>query len=189
MKAPNMENLQRSVQLSNGVVYVSHIDSFFAEELATDLDFLRFNGTKDIHLYITSPGGQVTAGIAVINCIRDLQMSGAIVTGEVRGEAQSMGFNILQACDVRIAHHGDCLMAHGITSGFVGDEENMDLEREMLTYWRDYMAELITNRVQASGKIEKTADINFWVNVMKSNKPNYFTAQSAFLLGLVDKVI
>ena len=185
----SIEDILRKTALSKGVVYVGDVDQYMATDLAMDLDFLRFNGNKEVHMYITSPGGDVPAGLAIINVIRDLQAEGVVVTGEVRGEAQSMGFYILQACDFRIMHEGDALMAHGITFGFSGDNRNMKAEEKILSYWRDTVAAMVANKIQSVGALDgETASLQYWDSLMEDNIPVYFTAEEALELGLIDEI-
>lgn len=177
--------------LANGTIYITSIEQ--ASEYCQDLDFLRFNGTTSVTIIITSPGGSISAGLSIIDAIRSLQREGAKVTGVVRGEAQSMGFNILQACDTRIMSQGSILMAHGVTSGMLGDQKEHEAAQKLLKYWREHIAAMIALRVKTFhiGKetfYNEITSIEYWDKLMKDSTPVFYTPYEALELGLVDQV-
>ncbi len=155
------------------------------ESYVTNLiDTLRESGADHVKVYVSSPGGNVAGGLSIIRAIREAQQAGTRFTGVVRGEAASMGFFILQACDVRKMGPGDVLMAHGITAGMFGDAKNLDALQKLITVTRQYLTELIVNRAE----VEEEEKIQWWGEILKDATPVYFTPEEALAEGLVDEI-
>jgi ATP-dependent protease ClpP protease subunit len=142
----------------------------------------------EITLYITSPGGDVIDGLAIIRAIQRAQRAGIKVIGVVRGEACSMAFVVLQVCDERVMSHGDALMAHGVVGAMNGDSRTIEASVRLLDHWREYLAGLCAEKVRRTKPESPACEAAFWVPIFKSDVPNYYLADEALDRGYVDIV-
>ncbi len=154
----------------------------------TQLDLMRDMGTKEITLVISSQGGEMAAGIEVIRAINDCRKEGIKVRGIVRGQAMSMAFHILQECDFRAMGPADLLMAHGLTTGMMGDIRSIEAELKILGCWKNYMAGRAQARIAYAKPGSEAAAPEYWDKIKDDNTPIYFLAQEALDLGLVDAI-
>lgn len=166
--------------LKDRIVFLgTEVNDQVANIIIAQLLFLQMQDPKkDIHLYINSPGGSVTAGLAIYDTMQ-------FVTCDVNtyciGIAASMGAVLLAAGakGKRYALPNSDIMIHQVSGGARGTAS--DVERTV-----DFMYKLKRrlNRILAhhTGKspeiIEKDAD-----------RDNYMTAEDACAYGLVDKVL
>lgn len=169
------------------VMITDEICSGEAKNAIEDFNILLGEGTDPITLLISSPGGDVLYGMAIVQCIREAQRKGVEVIGEVYGLACSMGFIILQTCDVRRMGDMCVLMAHGFTTIVQGDSKDIDAERGLIMWYRENIAAAHANRCTVQDSIY--SDPATWMEIMTSSTPVYFNAQDALELGLVDEVI
>ncbi len=156
--------------------------------IPTQLDLMRDMGTKEIHLIISSQGGEMSAGIEVIRAINDCRKAGIKINGIVRGQAMSMAFHILQECDYRAMGPADLLMAHGLTTGMMGDIRSIEAEMKILGCWKNYMAGRAQARVASTKPDSPAASMDYWNKIKDDNTPVYFLAEEALELGLVDVI-
>ncbi|HCN79397.1 MAG TPA: ATP-dependent Clp protease proteolytic subunit [Verrucomicrobiales bacterium] len=166
--------------LKDRIIFLgTEVNDQVANIIIAQLLFLQMQDPKkDIHLYINSPGGSVTAGLAIYDTMQ-------FVTCDVNtyciGIAASMGAVLLSAGTKgkRYALPNSDIMIHQVSGGARGTAS--DVERTV-----DFMYKLKRrlNRILAhhTGKspeiIEKDAD-----------RDNYMTAEEAAAYGLVDKVL
>ena len=133
---------------------------------------------KDIWLYINSPGGSVTAGMAIYDTMQFVNPDVATIC---MGLAASMGQFLLCAGQPgkRYALPHARIMMHQPSGGIRGQASDIAIQAEQLSYTKRRMAELTA---QHTGQpIEKIrAD---------SERDRWFTAEEAVSYGLVDKVI
>ena len=168
------------------ILITGEIDEEMAHEMTEEL-FVLGQDPGDVTLLITSYGGQVDAGGAIIRAIRSVQRAGCTVTGEVRGYAMSMAALILQSCDVRFVAREDIVMVHGFTGMAIGDVRNTEADakmtRRLTTIYSEFMAERNT------AEDEKYHSQDYWKAVLEDAKPNYFFGEEALESGLVDSLI
>ena len=166
--------------LKDRIVFIgSPIDDFVANAVIAQLLVLQMEDSKkDIHLYINSPGGAVTSGMAIYDTINFLNCD--VVTYCV-GMAASMG-TVLLACGTkgkRYALPNSRIMIHQPTGGAAGQTSDISIAAKEILRWRSVLNEVLS---QNSGKpikqIEKDSDRDY-----------YMTAQEAKDYGIVDQVI
>jgi ATP-dependent protease ClpP protease subunit len=138
-------------------------------------------------LLITSYGGAVDAGGAIIRAIRYAQEKGCTVVGEVRGYAMSMAVAILQACDVRLAAPEDIVMVHGFTGQTIGDVRNQDADARMTKQLTTVYAKFYAERSTADDS--QYHSIDYWAKLLKDSLPHYYFGHEALEKGLIDEVI
>ena len=132
----------------------------------------------DIWLYINSPGGSVTAGMAIYDTMQFVSCDVATVC---MGLAASMGQFLLTAGapGKRYTLPNARIMMHQPLAGLRGQASDIAIQAEQLRYTKKRMAELIAHHSgQTLEKIQ--AD---------SERDNWFTAEEAKEYGLVDSVI
>jgi ATP-dependent Clp protease protease subunit len=132
---------------------------------------------KDIFLYINSPGGSVTAGMAVYDTMQYVSCDVATVA---MGLAASMGQFLLSAGakGKRYALPHARVMMHQPLGGIGGTASDIKIQAEQILHIKRQMAELIAGQTgQTIEKIEADSDRDRW-----------FTADQAQQYGLVDHV-
>ncbi len=133
---------------------------------------------KDIQLYINSPGGSVTAGLAVYDTIQYVKPD---VSTICMGMAASMGAFLLAsgAKKKRFALPNSKILIHQVMGGVEGQAADIKIQAEEIIRVRDQVNKILA---QHTGKplsvIEKDTDRDF-----------YMTAQQAKQYGIVDNVI
>ena len=134
--------------------------------------------TKDIWLYINSPGGSVTAGMAIFDVMQWVPNDVATVA---MGMAASMGQFLLSAGTPgkRYATPHARVMMHQPSGGIGGTASDIKIQAEQLLHIKKQMAELIAEHThQSLEQIE-----------MDSDRDRWFTATEAKEYGFVDHVI
>jgi len=150
-----------------------------ANQLCAQLLFLDAEEPgKDIWLYINSPGGSVTAGMAIYDT---MQFVGCDVATVCLGLAASMGQFLLCAGTTgkRYTLPNARIMMHQPSAGLRGQAADIAIQAEQLTFTKRRMAELI-----ASHTGQTTEQIT-----MDSERDRWFTAEAARDYGMVDRVI
>ena len=155
------------------------INDFVANAVIAQMLFLQMEDpNKDISLYINSPGGSVTDGMAIYDTMNFLQCD--IVTYCV-GQAASMATLLLAAGTKgkRYALPNSRVMMHQPTGGATGQTSDISIAAKEILRWRSRMNELISSHTnKTSEEIANDSDRDF-----------YLTAQDALAYGIVDKVI
>ena len=150
-----------------------------ANQLCAQLLFLDAEEPgKDIWLYINSPGGSVTAGMAIYDT---MQFVGCDVATVCLGLAASMGQFLLCAGTTgkRYTLPNARIMMHQPSAGLRGQAADIAIQAEQLAYTKRRMAELTAQHSgQPLEQIQKDSERDRW-----------FTADEARSYGLVDKVI
>lgn len=137
---------------------------------------------KPITLIISSEGGDVFAGLSLIDAVKYAQRLGHEVVAEVWGHAQSMACDVLQACDVRRCSQTGLLMVHGLNTELIAsDIKDIEAERKLIRYITTESVKMYAARTKRNAK--------YWREIMESGTPTYFTAREALRAGLVDEII
>jgi ATP-dependent Clp protease protease subunit len=132
---------------------------------------------KDIWLYINSPGGSVSAGMAIYDTMQFVKNDVATVA---MGLAASMGQFLLcaGAAGKRYATPHARVMMHQPSGGLGGTASDIKIQAEQMIHTKKQMAELIAGHTgQTVDQIEADSDRDRW-----------FTAEQALEYGMVDKV-
>ena len=133
---------------------------------------------KDISLYINSPGGVITAGIAIYDTIQYIKCD---VSTICMGMAASMGAFLLSsgAKGKRIALPNSTIMIHQPLGGAQGQATEIKIVADQILKTREKLNQILAEN---TGKpIEQIA--------IDTERDNYLTAQEAMDYGLVDKVL
>ncbi len=133
---------------------------------------------KDIYLYINSPGGSVTAGMAIYDTMQYVNNDVATVA---TGLAASMGQFLLAAGapGKRFALPHSRIMMHQPSGGLGGSASDIKIQAEQMLFIKKQMAELIAQHTgQTVEQIDRDSDRDRW-----------FTAEQAKEYGFVDHVV
>lgn len=166
--------------LSSRIVYlVGQVEPHMANLICAQLLFLEAeNSTKAIHMYINSPGGQVTAGLAIYDTIQYLT---APVYTLGMGEACSMGSFLLAAGEKghRYSLPSTRIMIHQPSSGGGGTITDQKIQLEESERQKKYLTSILAERTGT--------DYNSLYNLME--RDYFMNADKAKELGLIDHVI
>jgi len=166
--------------LKERIIFVgTPIDDEVANLIIAQLLFLQAeDSTKDINMYINSPGGVVTAGLAVYDTMQFLKTP---ISTICIGQAASMGALLLAAGDKgkRYALPNARIMIHQPLGGAQGQATDIEIQTHEILRIKKLLNEILAKHTgQPLAKIEKDTDRDF-----------YMTAEEAVNYGLVDQVI
>ena len=133
---------------------------------------------KNISFYINSPGGSVTAGMAIYDTMNFIKCD---VSTVCIGMAASMGAFLLSAGTKgkRFALPNSEIMIHQPLGGAKGQATDIKIQAELILRTRDKLNKILA---QNTGKsVEQVA--------LDTERDNYMTAEQALAYGLIDKVI
>jgi ATP-dependent Clp protease protease subunit len=166
--------------LKERVVFaVGPVDDYMANVIVAQMLFLESeNPDKDIALYINSPGGVVTAGLAIYDTMQFVKPD---VSTICIGQAASMGAVLLAggAKGKRFALPHARMMIHQPLGGFQGQAADMEIHAREMLYTRDRLNKILAKHTgQSVESIKKDTD-----------RDNFMAAADAVTYGLVDKVL
>ena len=161
------------------VFMVGPIEDYTANVVVAQLLFLESeNPDKDIHLYINSPGGSVTAGLAIYDTMQFIKPD---ISTLCIGQAASMGTLLLTAGakGKRFSlPHSRC-MIHQPLGGFSGQASDIDIHAQEILKTRDKLNSILKKHTGQSMKaIQKDTD-----------RDNFMSASESAKYGLIDKVL
>jgi ATP-dependent Clp protease protease subunit len=166
--------------LKNRVVMLgSDVNDDIANQICAQLLYLEGEDPNaDIWLYINSPGGSITAGMAIYDT---MQFVGCDVATVCLGLAASMGQFLLTAgaAGKRFTLPNARIMMHQPLAGLRGQASDIAIQAEQLRYVKRRMAEMIADH---SGQTLEQVQAD-------SERDRWFTADEAKEYGLVDSVI
>jgi ATP-dependent Clp protease protease subunit len=158
---------------------VGPIEDHMANLIVAQLLFLESeNPDKDIHLYINSPGGSVTAGLAIYDTMQFIRPA---VSTMCIGQAASMGAILLTAGaqGKRYCLPHSRVMIHQPLGGFQGQASDIEIHAREILLIRDKLNEILSRH---SGQpIEKIAE--------DTERDNFMSAEESKAYGLVDQVL
>ena len=165
--------------LKNRVIMLgTDVNDDIANQICAQLLYLEGeDATTDIWLYINSPGGSVTAGMAIYDT---MQFISCDVATMCMGMAASMGQFLLTAgaAGKRFTLPNARIMMHQPLAGLRGQATDIAIQAEQLAYTKRRMAELTAHHSgQTLEQIQKDSERDRW-----------FTADQAKAYGLVDAV-
>ena len=155
------------------------IDDAVANTVVAQLLFLESEDPdKDIHLYINSPGGVVTAGLAIYDTMQYIKPD---VSTICIGQAASMGALLLTAGakGKRYALPNARIMIHQPLGGAQGQSTDIQIQAREIQRIREVINDIL---VESTGKDRETV-------VQDTERDNFMTAVEAKAYGLVDEVI
>jgi len=166
--------------LKNRIVFLgSDVTDEVANQITAQFLFLEGEDSdKDIWLYINSPGGSVTAGMAIYDTMQFIQPDVGTIC---MGLGASMGQFLLcaGAAGKRYALTHARIMMHQPSGGVRGQASDIAIQAEQMAYIKRLMAERIAFH---TGKTVEQVHAD-------SERDRWFTAEQAREYGIIDKVI
>ena len=161
------------------IFVVGQVEDYMANLIVAQLLFLESeNPDKDIHLYINSPGGSVTAGMAIYDTMQFIKPD---VSTLCIGQAASMGAFLLAggANDKRFALPNSRMMIHQPLGGFSGQASDIDIHaKEILKIREKLNSRLARHTGQTVKQLAKDTD-----------RDRFMDASEAKKYGLIDDVL
>ncbi|MFK5892548.1 MAG: ATP-dependent Clp endopeptidase proteolytic subunit ClpP [Pseudomonadota bacterium] len=161
------------------IFLVGQVEDHMANLIVAQLLFLESeNPDKDIHLYINSPGGSVTAGMAIYDTMQFIKCD---VSTMCIGQAASMGALLLTggAKGKRYCLPNSRMMIHQPLGGFQGQASDIEIHaREILTL-KDKLNKIMSFHTGQS--LDVIAD--------DTDRDNFLSAEKSVEYGLIDEVI
>ena len=166
--------------LNDRIIFLSdEVNDATASLVVAQMLFLEAQDpTKDISFYINSPGGSVTAGMAIYDTMQYIKCD---VSTICIGMAASMGAFLLSAGTKgkRIALPHSEIMIHQPLGGAQGQASDIKIRAELILRTRDMLNKILSeNTGKPIEQIEKDTD-----------RDNFMTAQQALEYGLIDRII
>jgi ATP-dependent Clp protease protease subunit len=136
------------------------------------------NPDKDIHLYINSPGGSVTAGLSIYDTMQFIKPD---VSTLCLGQAASMGAVLLAggAKGKRQALPNSRMMIHQVLGGFQGQASDIEIHTQEILAIKKKINEILASH--SGQKIDKI--------IKDSDRDNFMSPQEAVKYGLIDSVV
>ena len=165
--------------LKDRIVFISgEIDDNLAKRVIAELLYLDSTGNEDINIYINSPGGSVSAGMAIYDTMNFVKSD---VSTTCLGIAASMAAFLLSSGKKGkryILPNAD-VMIHQPLGGAQGQATDIKIASDRIIDLRKRLNRILSkNTSQSLKKIEKDTEID-----------NYLSAKEALEYGLVDKII
>ena len=155
------------------------VDDYMSNLVVAQLLFLESeNPEKDISIYINSPGGSISAGLAIYDT---MQFISASISTLCIGQAASMGAILLAGGDKgkRFALPNSRIMIHQPLGGFQGQASDFEIHAKEILHMKKVVNEILAKHTgQTIKKIEKDTD-----------RDNFLDATSAKSYGIVDKIL
>jgi ATP-dependent Clp protease protease subunit len=161
------------------VFLVGPVNDMSANLVVAQLLFLEAeNPDKDIFFYINSPGGSVTAGMAIYDTMQFIKPD---VSTLCIGQAASMGALLLTAgaAGKRYCLPNSRVMIHQPLGGFQGQASDIEIHAKEILFLREKLNQIMAHHTkQPIESIQKDTD-----------RDNFMSAEQSVAYGLVDKVI
>ena len=161
------------------IFVVGTIEDHMANLIVAQLLFLESeNPDKDISLYINSPGGAISAGLAIYDTMQFIQPD---VSTLCTGQAASMGAILLAggAADKRYGLPHSRIMLHQPLGGFQGQATDFEIHAREILAARSRLNQLLARH---TGKKESVIDRD-------TERDNFMSAEESVEYGLIDQVL
>ena len=161
------------------IFLVGPVEDYMANLVVAQLLFLESeNPDKDIHLYINSPGGSVTAGLAIYDTMRFVRPD---VSTMCTGQAASMGALLLAggAAGKRYCLPHSCMMIHQPLGGFQGQATDVEIHAREILKAREQLNEILARHT--GQPVDKVA--------LDTERDRFMSGEEAVAYGLIDKVL
>ena len=161
------------------IFIVGPVEDYMSNVVVAQLLFLESeNPDKDIHLYINSPGGSVTAGLAIYDTMQFIKSD---INTMCIGQAASMGALLLAggAAGKRVCLPHSRMMIHQPLGGFQGQATDIDIHAREILLIREKLNLILSRHTGQS--IEKIRE--------DTERDNFMGAEDAREYGLIDEIL
>ena len=166
--------------LKDNVIFaVGPIEDHMANLIIAQMLFLESeNPSKDIYLYINSPGGSITSGLSIYDTMQFIKPD---VSTICVGQAASMGAILLAggAESKRFSLPNSRMMIHQPISGFQGQASDIDIHAKEVLKMKSLVNSILSKH---TGKTEKQI-------AKDTDRDNFMDADSALKYGLIDQIL
>ena len=166
--------------LKDNVIFaVGPIEDHMANLIIAQMLFLESeNPSKDIYLYINSPGGSITSGLSIYDTMQFIKPD---VSTICVGQAASMGAILLAggAESKRFSLPNSRMMIHQPISGFQGQASDIDIHATEVLKMKSLVNSILSKH---TGKTEKQI-------AKDTDRDNFMDAESALKYGLIDEIL
>lgn len=166
--------------LKERVIFLcGQVEDHMANLIVAQLLFLESESPdKDIYLYINSPGGSVTAGMAIYDTMKFIKPN---ISTVCIGQAASMGAFLLSGGEKgkRYCLPNARVMIHQPLGGFQGQASDIQIHAKEILYIKDKLNRLMAEHTGQT--LEKISD--------DTDRDNFLSAESAVEYGLVDAIL
>ncbi len=155
------------------------IDDHISSLVIAQLLFLEAEDTdKDIHMYINSPGGSITAGLGIFDTMNYIKPDVATIC---MGQAASMGAILLAAGKKgkRSALENSRIMIHQPLGGVRGQATDIEIHTKEILFLKERINKILSER---TGKTANAIDKD-------TNRDNFMSADDALKYGLIDQIV
>ncbi len=166
--------------LKERIIFITdEIEDHMANTVIAQLLFLEAeNSEKDIHMYINSPGGVVTAGLAIYDTMQHIK---ADVSTICLGQAASMGALLLASghAGKRFSLPNSRIMIHQPLGGARGQATDIEIQTKEILRIKHIIEDILVHHTgQDRSRVEKD-----------TNRDYFLSAEEALKYGLIDKII
>ncbi len=161
------------------IFLVGQVEDHMANLIVAQLLFLESeNPDKDIHLYINSPGGSVTAGMSIYDTMQFIKPN---VSTMCIGQAASMGALLLTGGEKgkRYCLPNSRMMIHQPLGGFQGQASDIEIHAKEILTLKDKLNNIMSHHTGQSMD----------VIAQDTDRDNFLSANEAVAYGLIDEVI
>jgi ATP-dependent Clp protease protease subunit len=161
------------------IFLVGQVEDYMANLVVAQLLFLESeNPDKDIHLYINSPGGSVTAGMSIYDTMQFIKPD---VSTMCIGQAASMGALLLTggAKGKRFCLPNSRMMIHQPLGGYQGQASDIAIHAQEILLIREKLNKVLSEHT--GQPIEKVR--------IDTDRDNFLSAEAAVEYGLIDKIL
>ena len=166
--------------LKDNVIFaVGPVEDHMANLIIAQMLFLESeNPSKDIYLYINSPGGSITSGLSIYDTMQFIKPD---VSTICVGQAASMGAILLAggAESKRFSLPNSRMMIHQPISGFQGQASDIDIHAKEVLKMKSLVNSILSKH---TGKTEKQI-------AKDTDRDNFMDAESALKYGLIDQIL
>ena len=134
--------------------------------------------TKPIYMYINSPGGQITSGLAIADTMHFIECP---VYAIAMGQACSMGSYLLTIADKRLSLPSTRIMYHSLSGGTVGNFHDMKVQMAESEFLQNALITKIHEKSNGSMTLDEVKRI--------TERDWFMSAEEALKLGLIDGII
>lgn len=166
--------------LKDRIIFLgSQVNDVVANAIVAQLLFLQFDDEKaDVHMYINSPGGSITSGLAIYDTMQFIKCD---VATYCIGQASSMGAILLTAGapGKRNSLPHSRIMIHQPLAGMEGTATELEIHAKEVIRMKQMMNEILLKHTgQTLTKLEKDTD-----------RDNFMSAEEAKAYGLIDNIL
>tara|TARA_B100000676_G_C18048539_1_gene829572 strand:- start:1464 stop:2069 length:606 start_codon:yes stop_codon:yes gene_type:complete len=155
------------------------IDDYVSSLIISQLLFLESEDSeKDIYMYINSPGGSITAGMAIFDTMNYIRPDIATIC---MGQAASMGAILLAAGKKgkRSALVNSRIMIHQPLGGVQGQATDIEIHTKEILFLKERLNKILSQR---TGKSVKTIEND-------TNRDNFMSSDVALKYGIIDQIV